>query len=198
MLYKELFKNSSDSFYFLSLATTGIKDDSELIGVWVSDEHGAVTSVLCKGIDITVTQQYHRIPEGVYDTEALDKEAFQEKAVELLKGKYLLGYSLPFTKKFLAKGLNGDHAIDLHSIGVLENWVRTNQVVPDQNTTLSEIRDMVSAWSGFKELPIRKSLTMWMPSWVSAASLPEPYALVQGMAEMWKLMGECQVPLLRL
>lgn len=201
MKYKELFENSAlgKPYAFMSMATTGLKDEDHIVGLWFADQEGKVIRFLRAGSDIIESQQYHRIPEELYNVEAVPPNEFAEKVLAYLKDHVIVTYNMSFMTKFLDRDVfpYGVQSVAAYDIDPIIRWITTNQAIPtEEDGTLFYIVKTVSTWSRSRGKAIRKALSDVLPSWEPSGAYPEPFVLAQALRDAWQVLGEYPVSLL--
>lgn len=201
MKYKEIFENSAmgKPYSFMSMATTGLKDDDHIVGIWFTEEDGKVVRFLRAGSDIIESQQYHRIPEELYREEAVPEKDFAEAVMLYLQDHTTVTYNTPFMLKFLGRDVFNrvGAPFGLFDIDPVIRWILTNQTIrtPD-DCNLSYIFAEVATWRQSRGKAIRKALSDVLPSWEPSGAYPEPFVLAQALRDAWQALGEYPVSLL--
>lgn len=189
MNYLELIKNNStgNELSFMSIATTGVGKDDEIIAVFVAKESGPIASMACSGIPadkLEITYKYHRITKQLYDNMIqVDREVMFRSMANFFNNDIMLSYNPTFVRKMVQNlspaRLEAPEIIDICKVC---QWVRSGQIFNTiADATLGKMLLDMSGWLSSSTPGIKKTIQEVIPHYEEDLSKPAPEAMIEAM-----------------
>lgn len=189
MNYLELLRDVSPKhkLSFLSMATTGIHRDDQIIAVFVGHEDGPIVGMSCEGISddmLNGTYRYHRISKHMYDNMIkVSKEVMYNSICNFFNNDVIVSYNLPFMLSMLNKLTDTDvEHIDAIDICNVWRWVNSGQIFnTPMDANYGKMKSSMDGWNSSKSYGIKNTIKEVIPDYSEDLSKPAPEAMVEAL-----------------
>lgn len=189
MNYLELLRNVSPKheLSFLSIATTGIKRDDQIIAVFLGKEDGPIAGMACEGISyeqLNGTYRYHRISKLMYDNMIqVPKDTMYRSLCNFFSNDVIVSYNLPFIHNMI-HNLTDSPAEYFEMIDICKvcQWVQSGQIFnTSEDANYGKLRSLMDKWNSSQSRGIKDTISSVIPTYLEDLSKPAPEAMVEAL-----------------
>lgn len=201
MNYLELLRNVSPKheLSFMSIATTGVRKDDQIIAVFLGKEEGPIAGMACEGItdsQLDGTFRYHRISKQLYDNMIkVPKEVMYRSLCNFFSNDVIVSYNLPFMSTMI-HNLTDTHADYFEMIDICRvcQWIQSGQIFNTVNdANYGKLKALMDEWRSPQSQSLKNTLSSVTPTYLEDLSKPAPEAAVEALRYLCRSLEKKQV-----
>ena len=196
MNYLELLRDASPKhkLSFITMATTGIKKDDQIIAVFLGQEDGPIAGMACEGISddmLSGTYRYHRISKPMYDNMIkVSREVMYNSLYNFFNNDVIVSYNIPFMCSMINKLTDTEGGpIDAIDICNVCRWVNSGQIFTTaMDANYGKMKSSMDGWYSSKTYGIKNTIKEVIPEYSEDLSKPAPEAMVEALRCLCKFL----------